>query len=200
MDVHEVFKSRITEADAIKVNYWSFRGVWFVSTFCCCFRSTFSRSNSCKRRFTKYEKFDLAFKRLMEEHDINLMLKLNRISMLFHKLHLLPRQRKVVDFSRRYVIADADVQKAIPEEMWQKEQNIEGAMFGFDPHNDITDRRLLFDVAGIRLNDTEFRDGSSDEEVEGDDVDRGGVEEKETEHNRLLAGVRVDDADGENDG
>ena len=56
----------------------------------------------------------------MEEHDINLMLKLNRISMLFHKLHLLPRQRKVVDFSRRYVIADADVQKAIPEEMWQK--------------------------------------------------------------------------------
>ena len=100
---------KIASTNVIDANYCSFWVVWFLQSFCCCCISTCRRSKSCDRRLTKYLKFNLAYERLMKEHDINLMLKLNRVSILLHKLYLLPRQRRMVDMAQNFVISDADL-------------------------------------------------------------------------------------------
>jgi len=48
------FKKQISDTSIIKVNYWSFWTVWFVSTFCCCLKSTCRRNKRCERRLNKY--------------------------------------------------------------------------------------------------------------------------------------------------
>ena len=60
-------------------------------------------------RIKKYQKFELALKRLDLEHDIQHVIEMNRISRLLHKVHFLPRQRYAVDFSHKFVIADKDL-------------------------------------------------------------------------------------------
>ena len=41
---------------------------------------------------------------------------------------------------------------------------------GFDPVNNVVDRRLLFEVTGMRLHSDEFQDGESSESDQGDEL------------------------------
>lgn len=105
------------------------------------------------------------------------MIEMNRISRLLHKQSLLPRQRKAVDYSHRYVIGDKDLQnsnetmansKAVIDPVAEAEKLIDG----FNPDKDAWDRRILYEVTGISLRYNEF--AQSDSESSSDD--EGGVE------------------------
>ena len=88
------------------------------------------------------------------------------------------RQRTALDYSHKYVITDHDVSKALGGQQQEAEEptaekKMETVLNGFDPVSDLTDRRLLYEVTGIRLYKDEFNDydssgsASSDEEREG---------------------------------
>ena len=113
----------------------------------------------------------------MQEHDINQILKLNRISKFLHKLHLLPRQRRAIDSSRHFVVTNEDIDKEKPERY--DKINIMADVDGFDPLDNAADRRLLFEVAAIRLNGEDFKDETSQEDTDGGGGIFGSTEEDE---------------------
>ena len=51
----------------------------------------------------------MALERLSEEQDIQYLIEMNRITRLLHKMNFAPRQRSVINFSRKYVITEKDV-------------------------------------------------------------------------------------------
>ena len=54
-----------------------------------------------------------------------------------------------------------------------QDMEIEKILTGFDPRDDERDRRILYEVLGMRLYRDEFMDGSSSDE---DDIDNGLLE------------------------
>ena len=98
------------------------------------------------------------------------MLALNRVTRVMHKLLFKARQRRTVGFFRRYVLTENDIDPDInPDEAVPNEPlsvPLEKLWDGFDPESDFWDRRLLYEVTGARLDETEFRgDDTSDDET-----------------------------------
>ena len=59
--------------------------------------------------------------------------------------------------ARGFVIYDTDLTKVKP----RKTRHMSPTIDGFSPETDLVDRRLFFNVTGIRIRDDEFRDSSS---------------------------------------
>ena len=80
------------------------------------------------------------------------------------------RQRRTVAHARKYVISNRDLSKVkntTKEDSKHVDQYREFKKLWryFEPDEDKWDRRLLYDVTGIRLDQNEFRDSdTSDEE------------------------------------
>ena len=107
-------------------------------------------------RYTKYEKLKIALKRLSFEQDIQNLISLNRVSRLVHKANFLARQRRAVNFSRKFVISNVDIQierdAADSASVLAEDRTItastESVLRGFDPYNLEVDRRLLYETTG----------------------------------------------------
>ena len=80
---------------------------------------------------------------------------MNRISRLIHKANFLKRQRLAINHSHKYVITYQDTQRT------SKIETSPDIMEGFDPDNNEQDRRMLYEVTGMRLNRDEFLDEDS---------------------------------------
>ena len=78
------------------------------------------------------------------------MIDLNRMTKLLHKLMFKLRQRRAVQYFSRYILKDEDIDDDEFDE--QKQIPIEKLWEDFDPQSDKWDRRLLYEVTGIRLN------------------------------------------------
>lgn len=153
-------------------------------TFCCCcltrcFKRRFSWWNS---RIVSYKKWQIAQKRLMDEQDIQKIIFLNRVTRLIHKIRFKARQRRAVSYFRKYVLSDNDIDSSASERQDDKvaddfmEVPDAGILLkGFDPQSDLWDRRLLYEVTGMRLDDQDYRgdDTSSDEDGEGSLTESG---------------------------
>ena len=98
---------------------------------------------------------------------------------MIHRINFLKRQRTALDYSHKYVITDHDVAEALGGNQKEAEEpvaekKIETVLSGFDPVSDLTDRRLLYEVTGIRLFKEEFNDRDSSSSASSDDGrDRG---------------------------
>ena len=121
----------------------------------CCRKSQF-----CRRRIYKYQKFELAIERLADESDIVDLIQLNRVSRFLHKINFLSRQRKAVGRTHKFVITGQDIlsskkesSKRGQESKKEKSRTVNELLDGFDPFGDTAsnelDRRLLFEVAGL---------------------------------------------------
>ena len=64
---------------------------------------------------------ELAIARLNQETDIRTVLTESRVSRFLNKATFLARQRKAIDFSRRYVITDLDIERDTVEETGDKD-------------------------------------------------------------------------------
>ena len=115
-------------------------------------KKCYLRSNTIRRGIDKYHKFEVALERLSREQDIQYLIEKNRVSSLLHKMAFLSRQRLAIKYSRKYTInsGGASHRKVLVQDDANKVLN------GFDPVYDEQDRRMLFEVTGLRLNKEEF--------------------------------------------
>ena len=104
------------------------------------------------------------------------MIEMNRATRILFKTHFLSRQMKALAFGRKYIISERDVENADKaqdsEDIATVEPDVRVAelLDGFDPVNNESDRRILFEVTGIRIYQDEFREQwSSDESFDSDD-------------------------------
>ena len=113
---------------------------------------------------------------------------MNRVTKLIHKAWFLKRQRRAINFGHKFTISDLDIENAetqASKRLIQKEsvnedilsvdrdKILEQLLDGFDPVQNKADRRILFELTGLRLYDGEFKDceTSSDDDDEGCDSD-----------------------------
>ena len=146
---------------------WLFYGQ--IMTACCeCLKRGCSRKPCFKNRLNKYEKFQIALDRLSKEHDIQRMIALNRITKIVHKVNFLTRQRIAINFAKRYVISDQDIkqeEKLLNHDILEgksAEEIAEYVLQDFDPDNQVVDRRIFYEITGMRIFADEFSDEDSD--------------------------------------
>ena len=82
---------------------------------------------------------------------------MNRVTRLLQKTAYKARQRLAVTFGHKYVIRDSEVMRAAMEKEQGKRpptnaEIIDKVVTGFDPEGDAEDRRILYEVTGMRLN------------------------------------------------
>lgn len=134
-----------------------------------CLSSDRGNQSCCSSQTQTYRKIKIAYDRLSSEQDVEEIVRLNRISRLQQRASLLSRQRKAASFARRYVVADEDLDQKL------KLQNgplsagsldkVKEVVNGFNPSADGVDRRLLFEVARIKLDtDANFKTECSDDD------------------------------------
>ena len=120
----EAMKDRLERRVEFSINFWGWLFYGVLMPSCCnCVKRCCSRSHNSKLRMAKYEKLNVALQRLSFEIDIQRMISLNRVSRVVHKDIYLARQRRGVNFSRKFVISDLDInpsrgkQRVVPDEI-----------------------------------------------------------------------------------
>ena len=137
----------------------------------------------------------------MHEHDIQEIIAMNRITKLMHKAWFLKRQRRAVNFGHKFTITDWDVQvsekkatqrsiqrETVDDEMLSvdRERILEELLSGFDPALNEADRRILFELTGLRIYQDEFKDHDTSSSEDEQDEESGAVS---TSNYADLAGV-----------
>ena len=97
------------------------------------------------------------------------MIEMNRATRILHKTRFLSRQLKAISFGHKYIISEKDVAKDGESEngsnsVIDREALTSELLDGFDAKNNEWDRRILFEVTGIRVYPDEFRNGWSSDE------------------------------------
>ena len=121
-----------------------------------------------------HEKFQIAQQRLHEEHDIQYLIEMNRVTRLLLKARFSSRQRPVISFSHKYVITAEDLylrERSEPKNSKSRRTEEESKelinifLDGFDTVENEMDRRIYYETTGIELIEGEFSDlETSDEE------------------------------------
>ena len=112
---------------------------------------------------------------------------MNRVTKLIHKAWFLKRQRRAINFGHKFTISDLDIEiaetraskrstqkESVNEDILSVDRDkiLEQLLDGFDPVQNEADRRILFELTGLRLYDGEFKDcETSSDDSEGSDSD-----------------------------
>ena len=156
----KTFERRVKNRRELNTNFFVYVFFWGVQNLCCCCRNRCLRFRWIYEGTGRYEKFNLALARLSKEHDIQHLIEMNRIARLLHKSVFLTRQQLAIKFSHKYVISNKDtrVAKAVSKKpkVAQADKTVEKVLNGFDPARNDQDRRILFEVTGMRLDKDDF--------------------------------------------
>ena len=91
------------------------------------------------------------------------MIAQNRVTRLIHLLTLKERQRRTVSYSQRYCVSERDIleggdetgdvigyseQRLVADKLKEDKEEL---FEGFDPYTNNWDRRLLFEVTGLKI-------------------------------------------------
>ena len=161
------FEEQVKARRVLSSNYCSYIIVSTLTTICCCFKSCFAKIDFMNAKIKKHQKFKLALDRLSEEQDIQAIISSNRVARIIHKATFKGRQRKAIDYSHKYIITDQNLVKtavATKKEQNEKEDWVVRAntvVEGFDALNNEQDRRILYEMLGMRIYRDEFRDEDS---------------------------------------
>jgi len=99
---------------------------------------------------------------------------MNRITKIIHRVKFNTRQRRTVNHYKKFVISRDDLKRE--KERKERNKNVEKVidiigenrklLKHFEPEDNWWDRRALFEVTGIRLEENDFLESdTSDEEV-----------------------------------
>ena len=102
------------------------------------------------------------------------MISMNRITKIIHRVKFNTRQRRTVNHYKKYVISQNDLEKE--REKKERIQSYEKIidivsenrklLRHFEPDENWWDRRALFEVTGIRMEENDFLESdTSDEEI-----------------------------------
>ena len=116
---------------------------------------------------------DAARKKLHAEFDFEHIVQVLRISRFLAQLQLTRRQRLTVEFFRKYAVLPKDIKRLRDgKEKHVRGLSVDSIVKGLHPHDNAIDRRILFELAGVRLDEDEFREESS---FESEDDKSGGA-------------------------
>ena len=89
----------------------------------------------------------------MDEQDIQKMIAMNRVTRLIHKMRFKARQRRTVSYFSKYVLSEKDIDdnKEPADVAEVLNYPTEKLYSEFDPENDPWDKRLLYEVTGLRI-------------------------------------------------
>ena len=90
---------------------------------------------------------DVARTKLANEFDMEHLMQVTRISHLLAHLHLSRRQRMTVDFFKRYTVRP----NQLSGERGMRGMSVENIVAGLHPKNDRVDRRILYELTGVKL-------------------------------------------------
>ena len=117
--------------------------------------SWFSRS---KRSIAK---FQIAKDKLGEEVDMKNIIIYQRVSNFLNRIHSSRRQRLSVDYFRRYTVTDTEIGR---KKLGKKGMTENRIINECQPTRSDIDKRILFEMTGVKLDRDEFSDESSLEE------------------------------------
>ena len=119
----------------------------------------------------------LATEKLRKELDILHFVRDIRLLELLKRTGLNRRQRLSVPYFRRYTIRNKEIasdsrlfsykSRTVPYDGPRKTTPVESLIESFDPHDDPVDRRIFFEITGLRLDDHDYRDESPNEDDDG---------------------------------
>ena len=97
----------------------------------------------------------------MREKDIENMIYSTRIQKFMQKTLLKKRQRDIVQYFMRYVIENDEIKK---KDIARRQATANQLVEGFEPIQDIYDRRILFEIAKRRVDADEYHEDTSFED------------------------------------
>ena len=118
----------------------------------------------------------IASDRLTHEHDIQHLIQMNRLNRLLHRIFLRRHQRQAVNFSRKFIITDKDVEDerddgeakvgqadgmfaatTVIEDMQESDidQLANTLVLSLDLERNEQDRHIMFEVTGLKTNDSD---------------------------------------------
>mmetsp|Transcript_22825 Transcript_22825/g.26813 ORF Transcript_22825/g.26813 Transcript_22825/m.26813 type:complete len:143 (-) Transcript_22825:7-435(-) len=115
------------------------------------------------------------------------MIEMNRITRLLHSAAFLTRQRRAITFSKKYVITERDLvrKKQVVEARqlpsWHETGLVSEVLYGFDPGESMRDRRILYEVTGLKVGDHSFYDQFSSDSEDADTYSGVSFDQNETE-------------------
>ena len=127
---------------------------------------------------------------------------------MLHKLIFKQRQRRTIQYFRNYILQDEDVSENQKQEK-KKQISTEKIWKDLQPQEDEWDHRLLYEVTGRKLFDTDFLgDNTSDSEDKDDDDDgtelmtqakRGNKDSRVSRLSLFTVRKKKQEIEGEND-
>ena len=182
----DAFEVHVKSRNELVSSYGSYLMFGFFANFCCCFKNCLDRKGGMRKNARRYLKFRLALERLAQEQDIQYIMQMNRVTHLIHSSTFLARQRRAIKYGHKYVISDKYLDRKEHDRKLKKNERplleidssreISKVLDGFDPHNNAQDRRILFEVTGMRTNLEEFREGESSDSDDPSDVNSGKIQ------------------------
>ena len=136
---------------------------WTESLCCCCIKCCFSKFDCFRKRHHSYRKFLVAQERLIEEQDIQKMIAHNRVTRLINLLTFKERQRRTISYSQIYCVSESDIlqdkdvdngddftneSRQVADDFKEDKEEL---FEGFDPYSNSWDRRLLYEVTGLKI-------------------------------------------------
>mmetsp|Transcript_34493 Transcript_34493/g.45371 ORF Transcript_34493/g.45371 Transcript_34493/m.45371 type:complete len:203 (+) Transcript_34493:1269-1877(+) len=202
--MHQRLLSRLKKGSEFSQSYLSQLTVQFLSSFCCCFvrrlDSSAREGSWYRRNMQRLRRLKGARERLNQELDVLHLVREIRLVDMLKRVVLSRRQRASVPFFRRYTIKgggtegeDAAVEpeaRAQTRRTLSPEELLGWLASDCDPVGDPIDRRIFFEITGLRLEDDDFR-GETSSEGEGEGGDLGA-------ETQALGGLHVADASHEN--
>ncbi len=90
-DASNLLKTHIQSGQEFTANWCSYLIQYALRSLCCCCLCCCRKSDFCRRRMDKYQKFELAMQRLAKERDIIHVLQHNRVADFLLKAKFLAR-------------------------------------------------------------------------------------------------------------
>ena len=106
----------------------------------------------------KMDLVDAARRRLTDEFDQEKIVHMLRVSRLVSLMKLNRMQRLSVDFFRRYTIQKKDIDQSRHH---TRGHSVDSIVRGLNPEENRIDRRILYELAGVKLDKDDYNDESS---------------------------------------
>ena len=145
----------MTRSNDFSISYGSYMILSTLDCICCCLTKFCDSRNWYKRKMLRYKRLELAKQKLQGELSIFQYLTMKRQSLFLFKTWLNRRQRTSVKFFKRYTVQNSEIDKD-----WDNEKlnafDVDRVVSECDFKNDLIDRRIAFEMTGLRLNEDDW--------------------------------------------
>ena len=158
------------------MSYSWYRLTNLYTTICCCVPWCTRRWPSCQKRIRDAKTVKIARAKLIDELDLFELMKVLRIASFMARLKLNRQQRTTVEYFRRYMVRPDETEILTAKEKRKDETELPTAkekrtidiVADIRPYENKIDQRIHYELTGKKINEAEFSDSSSVEDLSKD--------------------------------